>query len=57
MQDQKEEMMGERPQEKKNKKGFFSRLIDKWDKKMEEKAKETKCCSGSDKSKGKSCCS
>ncbi len=49
--------MKERSEEKKTKKGFFSRMFDKLDKKMEEKAKESKCCGGSDKSKGKSCCS
>lgn len=36
------------------KKKFFARLIEKLDKKMEEKAKEKPCCS---KEKGKSCCS
>ncbi len=40
--------------ERKKKKGFFSGLLEKLDKKMEEKAKERKCCSGSNK--GKSCC-
>ncbi|MDP2830716.1 MAG: hypothetical protein Q8O02_00505 [Candidatus Omnitrophota bacterium] len=43
--------------QKKAKRGFFARMIDKLDKKMEEKARESKCCGGSDKSKGKSCCS
>jgi hypothetical protein len=47
--------MKEKVGEKKEKKGFFSRMLDKLDKKMEVKAKENKCCSGSDK--GKSCCS
>lgn len=47
--------MAEKAGDKKEKKGFFSRMIDKLDKKMEEKARESKCCSGS--SKGKSCCS
>ena len=49
--------MKERSEEKKVKKGFFSRMFDKLDKKMEEKAKEGKCCSGSGDGKGKSCCS
>lgn len=49
--------MNERSEEKKTKKGLFSRIIEKLDKKMEEKAKESNCCGGSDKSKGKSCCS
>lgn len=49
--------MTEKAGEKKEKKGFFSRMFEKLDKKIEEKAKESKCCSGSDKSKGKSCCS
>ena len=42
---------------KKEKKGFFFRMFEKLDKLIEEKAKEGTCCSGSDKSKGKSCCS
>ncbi|MCC6758051.1 MAG: hypothetical protein IT395_00290 [Candidatus Omnitrophica bacterium] len=36
-------------------KGFFARLIERLDKKMEEKAKNNSCCS-SDKSKGGKCC-
>lgn len=49
--------MKERSEEKKTKKGFFSRMFDKLDKKMEEKSKESKCCSGSGKNNGKPCCS
>lgn len=40
----------------KGKKGFISRLIDKLDKKMEEKAKEAPCCGSSAKKKSTSCC-
>ncbi len=39
------------------KKGFFGKLIEKLDKKMEEKAKAKPCCDPKDKDKGKSCCS
>jgi len=42
---------------RKDKKGFFSRMLDKLDKQFEKKAKEIKCCGGADKGKGKSCCS
>jgi hypothetical protein len=39
------------------KKGFFSRMIEKLDKKMEEKAKKPSCCGGGpNKEKGSSCC-
>jgi hypothetical protein len=38
-------------------KGFFGRLIEKLDKKMEEKAKVKPCCHSKDKGSGKSCCS
>jgi hypothetical protein len=38
------------------KKGFWTRLIDSLDKKMEEKAKKASCCASSDKNKGSSCC-
>lgn len=47
--------MTEKTGQKKEKKSFFSKLLDKLDKKMEEKAKESKCCGGSDKDKP--CCS
>jgi len=39
------------------KKGFIGRLIEKLDKKMEEKSKAKPCCDNKDESKGKSCCS
>lgn len=39
------------------KKGFFAKLIEKIDKKMEEKAKSSCCCKPKDDSKGDSCCS
>jgi len=40
------------------KKGFFGKLMEKLDKKMEEKAKNaSSCCgSGKEKDKGSSCC-
>ena len=41
---------------KKAKKGFFSGMFEKLDKKMEEKAKTQPCCKPSDKG-GSSCCS
>jgi len=41
----------------KPKKGFFARLMDKLDKRMEEKAKAAPCCSPKDKPEGGSCCS
>jgi len=41
----------------KKKKGFFGKMIEKLDKKMEEKANKTSCCGdGTDKGKGPSCC-
>ncbi|MDP3042714.1 MAG: hypothetical protein Q8N62_08360 [Candidatus Omnitrophota bacterium] len=43
--------------QEKVKRGFFARMIEKLDKKMEEKAREGKCCGGSDKKERKSCCS
>ena len=46
----------ENKSEVKKKKGFFSRLIEKLDQKMEEKAKAASCCCKSNK-KDKSCCS
>ena len=39
------------------KKGFIGRLIEKLDKKMEEKSKAKPCCDTKGESKGKSCCS
>ncbi|MBI4845150.1 MAG: hypothetical protein HY810_01530 [Candidatus Omnitrophica bacterium] len=38
------------------KKGFFAKIMDKLDKKLEEKAKGAGCCGNSDKNKGKPCC-
>jgi len=42
----------------KEKKGFFGKLMEKLDKKMEEKAKQSSCCGGSidSKEKDSSCC-
>jgi hypothetical protein len=49
--------MKNKDDQKQAKKGFFARIIDKLDKKMQEKAKSASCCSGQ-KNKGKnSCCS
>jgi len=42
--------------EKKIKKGFLARLLERIDKKMEEKAKAGSCCRGNNGEK-KSCCS
>ena len=39
------------------KKSIFGKLIEKLDKKMEEKAKAKPCCDSKDKNKDKSCCS
>jgi len=39
------------------KKGFFARFVEKIDKKMEEKAKNTRCSCKTDKDQDKSCCS
>lgn len=42
---------------KKSGKGFFAKLFDKLDKKMQEKAKSNPCCcKGDDKEGKKSCC-
>ena len=43
--------------ELKVKKGFFARLLDKLDKKMEAKAKSSPCCCKTAQKKDKSCCS
>ena len=43
--------------EKGKKKGFFARLIEKLDKKMQECANSKPCCSVNDNSKKDSCCS
>ena len=37
-------------------KGFIARLLDKLDKKLENKSRQTPCCCDSKKEKGKSCC-
>ena len=41
--------------EQKKKKGFIARIMEKLDKKLEEKSKSSGCCSSS-KNKGSSCC-
>lgn len=46
-----------KPVEKKSIKGFFSRLFDKLDRKMEEKSKSSSCCCKSSDKADKSCCS
>lgn len=48
-------MVEQKTNKENKKKGFFSSLIEKLDKKMEEKSKKSPCC-GSDKGKGSSCC-
>lgn len=42
-------------QKEEKKKGFFGRIMDKLDKKLEEKSKKPLCC-GAAKDKGSSCC-
>ncbi|MEI6832336.1 MAG: hypothetical protein WCK61_06495 [Candidatus Omnitrophota bacterium] len=50
--------MEEKVKKEKQKKGFFARLFDKLDKKMEEKSKSGSCgCKGNDSEGKKSCCS
>ncbi len=49
--------MKNKTEEKKTKKGFFSRMLDKFDKKMEGKAKSTPCCNQKNNSGKNSCCS
>jgi len=44
-------------EKKKAKKGFFCRMFEKLDKKMEEKAKSGPCCSKPSDKGGSSCCS
>lgn len=39
-----------------NKKSFIAKIMDKLDKKLEEKSKDTSCCNNSNKGKGKPCC-
>ena len=48
--------MEEKQKEMRSKKGFFTRLFEKIDKKMEEKAKSGCCCNSNDKGDKKSCC-
>jgi len=48
--------MENKPGEKKSEKGFFAKLLDKLDKKMEEKSKSS-CCNNDDRGGKKSCCS
>jgi len=43
--------------EQKKSKGFFAKLMDALDKKMEAKAKKSPCCGTSKDSEDKSCCS
>lgn len=43
--------------EQKKKKSFLSKLIEKLDRKMEEKAKQRPCCESKDKANDKPCCS
>lgn len=43
--------------DKNKKRNFFGRLMERLDKKMEEKAKTKSCCDKKEKNKGKSCCS
>ena len=49
--------MNDMVDQKKVRKGFFARMVDKLDKKMQEKAKTKSCCGGEDKPGKKSCCS
>ena len=48
-------MENKTPKEEK-KKGFFAKLFEKLDKKLEDKAKKTGCCCGPKKESGDSCC-
>jgi hypothetical protein len=50
--------MEQKSEEKKESKGkgFFGRLFKSWDKKLEEKAKQSKCCCSGGNDKDKSCC-
>ena len=43
--------------EPEKKKSFFGKLLEKLDRKMEEKAKAKPCCDSKDKNKDKPCCS
>lgn len=42
---------------KSSRKGFLARLVEKLDKKLEEKAKAKPCCDDKDKPKDEGCCS
>jgi len=53
LQNYKEEEMNK----SEKKKSFFGKLIEKLDKKMEEKSKAKSCCDSKDRGKGKACCS
>jgi len=47
--------MTEQTCQKEKKKGFWKKLLDRIDDKMEEKSKAAPCC-GSDNKQGSSCC-
>jgi hypothetical protein len=48
---------GQNKEQAKEKKGWFGKLMEKLDKKMEAKAREGNCCCNSkDPKKGSSCC-
>jgi hypothetical protein len=49
--------MKKKDDQKQAKKGFFARIIDKLDKKMQEKAKSASGCSGQGNKGKNSCCS
>lgn len=48
-------MKKQKIKDKEKKKGIFTRMMEKLDKKLEEKSKKSTCC-GSNKDKGSSCC-
>jgi len=48
----KKEKTGKKDQDK----GWFGRLLEKWDKQLEEKSKQQGCCKSKNPSKGSSCC-
>jgi hypothetical protein len=49
--------MNEKTEVKKTKKGLFTKMFEKLDKKMDEKAKSSPCCCQPNKSNKDSCCS
>jgi len=49
--------MKNKAEQEKTKKGFFTKMVDKLDRIMQEKAKSKSCCCGEDKANNKSCCS